>query len=58
MPQFAWLMLKVVILALLIVVIRATMVRMRIDKVLRLGWLYLMPLAVVNLLITFILFVK
>lgn len=57
-PQFAWLMLKVVILALLIVVIRAAMVRMRIDKVLRLGWLYLMPLAVVNLLITFILFVK
>ena len=57
-PPFAWLMLKVAVLTLLIIVIRITMVRMKIDRVLRLGWMYLMPLAVVNLLISFILFVR
>ena len=57
-PPFAWLMMKVALLTLLIVVIRATTVSMRIDRVLRMGWLYLMPLAVVNLLISFILFVR
>ena len=58
LPPFAWLMLKVAALALFIVIIRAAMVRMKVDMVLGLGWLYLMPLAVVNLLISFILFVK
>ncbi|MGI0133602.1 MAG: NADH-quinone oxidoreductase subunit H, partial [Candidatus Micrarchaeaceae archaeon] len=57
-PAFVWLMIKVVILSLLIIVIRATFVRMRIDRVLRTGWLYLTPLAVVNLLITFLVFIK
>jgi NADH-quinone oxidoreductase subunit H len=57
-PPFVWLMIKVVLLTILIVIIRATSVRMRIDKVLRLGWEYLTPLAMLNLLITFIIFVK
>lgn len=56
-PQFGWTMIKVVIISLFIIVIRATMVRMRIDRVLRLGWLYMTPLAVVNLLLTFVLFI-
>lgn len=58
MPPFVSLMIKVALLSLLIILIRATTVRMRIDRVLRLGWLYMMPLAVVNLLIAFILFIK
>ncbi|MDE1871636.1 MAG: NADH-quinone oxidoreductase subunit H [Candidatus Micrarchaeota archaeon] len=57
-PQFVWLMAKVVLLTLFIIVVRATTVRMRIDKVLRLGWEYLTPLAMLNLLITFIIFVR
>ena len=57
-PAFGWLMIKVVILTVFIVLIRATTVRMRIDRVLRLGWEYLTPLAMLNLLITFILFVR
>jgi NADH-quinone oxidoreductase subunit H len=57
-PPFAWLMLKVALLTIFIVVIRATSVRMRIDRVLRLGWQYLTPLAMLNLLITFIIFVR
>lgn len=57
-PPFVWLMIKVVLLTVLIVVIRATTMRMRIDRVLRLGWEYLTPLAMLNLLLTFILFVR
>jgi NADH-quinone oxidoreductase subunit H len=57
LPASLWIMIKVVLLCVLIVVIRVAMMRMRIDRVLRVGWLYLVPLAVVNLLITFILFV-
>lgn len=58
LPAFVWLAIKVVILTIFIVLIRATSVRMRIDRVLRLGWEYLTPLAMLNLLITFILFVR
>lgn len=56
-PPFAWIMVKVVLLSVLIIFIRATTVRMKIDRLLRLGWTYLMPLSVVNLLITFVLFI-
>ncbi len=58
LPSFAWLMVKVVLITLFIVIIRATTFRMRIDKVLKLGWEYLTPLAMLNLLITFIIFVR
>ncbi|MCL5430273.1 MAG: NADH-quinone oxidoreductase subunit H [Candidatus Marsarchaeota archaeon] len=52
-PQFGWLLIKAVIIALVVIIIRATTVRMRMDRLLKLGWDYLMPLSVVNLLITF-----
>jgi NADH-quinone oxidoreductase subunit H len=58
LPAIVWLMIKVVLLSVFIVIIRATTVRMRIDRVLRLGWEYLTPLAMLNILITFIIFVK
>lgn len=57
-PQFAVLLAKVVLVSLFVIVLRAASMRMKIDRVLRLGWLYLTPLAVANLLITFILFVR
>lgn len=57
LPQFAWLIIKVIIVSVFIVFIRATTVRMRIDRLLRIGWTYLMPLAVINLLLTFVLFI-
>ncbi len=56
-PGFVWLMIKVVSLSIIIIFIRASTVRMKIDRLLRLGWAYLMPLSVINLLITFVLFV-
>lgn len=58
LPPFVWLMIKVVILTFFIIVIRATAVRMRLDRLLRLGWIYLLPLSVINLLISFALFVR
>ncbi len=57
LPGIFWLFLKVVLITLFVIAIRATTVRMRIDRLLRLGWSYLMPLSVVNLLLTFVLFV-
>jgi NADH-quinone oxidoreductase subunit H len=56
-PSFLWLMVKVAIVVVFIIIIRATTVRMRIDKLLRIGWKYLMPLAVINFIILFAFFV-
>ncbi len=57
LPPFAWTMIKVVILTIFIIVIRATTVRLTIRKLLRIGWLYLLPLAVINILASYIIFV-
>ena len=57
LPPIAWLMTKIVLIAVFIMVIRATAVRMRLDRLLRFGWLLLLPLALINLLVTFVLFV-
>ena len=43
--------------AVFIIVIRATTVRLTIRKLLRIGWLYLLPLAVINILASYIIFV-
>ncbi len=58
LPPFVWLMVKVVLVTVFIVAVRATTVRMRLDRLLRLGWLYMLPLSVINLLIAFALFVR
>ncbi len=57
LPPFAWTMIKVVILTIFIIVVRATTVRLTIRKLLRIGWLYLLPLAVINILASYIIFV-
>ena len=57
LPQFVWMMIKVVSISFLVIIVRATTVRMRLDRLLRIGWTYLMPLAVVNLCLAFVLFV-
>lgn len=40
-------------MALLITFLRSFMVRARIDGLLKVGWLYLLPLSVLNLILTF-----
>ena len=57
LPPIAWLLIKALAVSIFIILIRATTVRMRIDKVLKLGWLWMMPLALINLIITFMLVV-
>jgi len=47
-----WLVIKVVILALLFVWLRATLPRLRYDRLMKLGWKVLLPLATLNLLVT------
>ena len=58
LPQTFWLLAKVVMLTVFIILIRVSMVRMKIGRILRAGWVYLMPLAVINMLVTFVLFVR
>ena len=53
LPPLVWLLVKAFIVSLFIIIIRATVVRLRIDKVLRIGWIYLLPLSLLNLLVTF-----
>ena len=54
LPPVAWILAKVVIISVFIILVRVSMVRMRMDKILRAGWIYLVPLSVLNLLLTFV----
>ena len=58
LPGLVWLLIKAFAVATVIVIIRATTVRMRLDRLMRFGWFWLLPLAVLNIILTFMLFVK
>lgn len=51
-PPFLWFLLKVFIVFFLMMWIRSTLPRIRIDQIMTFAWKYLIPLAVFNLLIT------
>ena len=51
LPGFVWLTGKCVVLFLIILWIRWSLMRMRIDQAIRLNWMILLPAALVNLLI-------
>ncbi|MDE1846269.1 MAG: NADH-quinone oxidoreductase subunit H [Candidatus Micrarchaeota archaeon] len=55
LPGAIWLMVKVLVVALFVVVLRATSPRMRLDRILHLGWAYLIPLSIVNLYLVYLL---
>ena len=57
LPPFAWLIIKAFIISFVIIIFRATAFRMRIDRVLRFGWVWLIPLSLINLIITYIVFI-
>ncbi len=54
LPPIFWLLAKAVIIAVFITLIRATTMRMRIDKILKLGWAWMLPLALINLILTYL----
>ena len=58
LPPIFWIVLKAFIISLFVIIVRATTFRMRIDRVLRFGWIWLIPLSLINLIITYIIFVK
>ncbi|MEM3781598.1 MAG: complex I subunit 1 family protein [Candidatus Micrarchaeaceae archaeon] len=57
LPATAWLLIKTTVIAVFVMLVRATAVRMRIDRLLKLGWFVLLPIALINLFITYILFI-
>jgi NADH-quinone oxidoreductase subunit H len=46
-----WLLLKFAVLVVLIILLRCVFPRLRLDQMLRLGWYYLTPLAILNLVV-------
>ncbi len=52
LPPFLWFVIKVVAVFFVIVWIRGTVPRLRIDQVMAFAWKFLLPLALINLLIT------
>ncbi|MHB1830634.1 MAG: complex I subunit 1/NuoH family protein [Candidatus Micrarchaeaceae archaeon] len=58
LPPLFWILLKAFIVSIFVIVVRATAFRMRVDRVLRFGWFWLIPLSLINLIITYMVFVK
>jgi len=52
LPPFLWFLIKVLAVFFLIIWIRSTIPRLRIDQVMGFAWKFLMPLALINLIIT------
>lgn len=52
LPGFAWLFLKVVALLFFFIWLRATLPRLRYDRLMQLGWKIMLPLATANFVIT------
>jgi NADH-quinone oxidoreductase subunit H len=52
LPPVVWFLIKMVAVFILIIWIRSTLPRMRIDHVMGFAWKFLLPLAMINLLIT------
>lgn len=58
LPPVAWLLIKTFIVLLAVTVVRTALASMRIDRILRFGWLALLPLAALNLIIVSMLFLR
>jgi len=52
LPPFIWFLIKVFAVFFMVVWIRSTLVRLRIDQVMSFAWKFLLPLALINLLVT------
>jgi NADH-quinone oxidoreductase subunit H len=52
LPPFIWLIVKIVLVVLIMIWVRGTLPRLRYDQLMALGWKVLIPLALVNIVIT------
>jgi NADH-quinone oxidoreductase subunit H len=52
LPGFVWLFLKIVVLLFFYIWLRATLPRLRYDRLMQLGWKIMLPLATANFVIT------
>ncbi|MFP5223442.1 MAG: NADH-quinone oxidoreductase subunit NuoH [Acidobacteriota bacterium] len=52
LPPFAWLLIKTAIMPILLIWVRASLPRLRPDQMMRLCWVWLAPLALLNILAT------
>jgi NADH-quinone oxidoreductase subunit H len=52
LPGWIWLVIKIVVLLFIFIWIRATLPRLRYDRLMKLGWKVLLPVATANLLVT------
>jgi NADH-quinone oxidoreductase subunit H len=52
LPPFVWLMMKIIAVALIMIWVRGTLPRLRYDQLMALGWKALIPLALVNIIVT------
>ena len=52
LPPVAWLMLKVLIVAVIMIWIRGTLPRLRYDQLMALGWKVLIPASLINIVVT------
>ena len=52
LPPFIWLFIKIVFVALIMIWTRGTLPRLRYDQLMALGWKVLIPLALINIMVT------
>ena len=52
LPGFLWLAIKIAVMLFFFIWLRATLPRLRYDRLMKLGWKVLLPLATLNLLVT------
>jgi NADH-quinone oxidoreductase subunit H len=52
LPPLLWLFIKIILVALIMIWVRATLPRLRYDQLMALGWKVLIPVALINIVIT------
>lgn len=52
LPPFLWLLIKIIMVALIMIWTRGTLPRLRYDQLMALGWKVLIPIALINIMVT------
>ena len=58
LPPLVWLLIKGFAVAFAIAMLRFVAVSMKLDKLLTQSWLFILPLSILNLMVTVIIFVR